>query len=133
MFSYKKYQFDRRKTDGRFRLDRDISRSIRRALKNSITPKENHWKIILGYTIRELKTRLISTIPEGYTWQDYLDCRLELDHIKPIRIYKYSKTTHIGFRKAWDLYNLRLLPKKINRIKGGSLNSFVIKAEHLTV
>ena len=132
MFSYKKYQTDRRKTDERFRLDRDISRSIRRALKITIRNKENHWKIILGYTIRELKAKLISTIPEGYTWQDYLDCRLELDHIKPIRIYKYSKTTHIGFRMAWDLDNLRLLPKKINRIKGGSLNSFVVKARCLT-
>ena len=132
MFSYKDYQANRLKTDERFRLDRNISRSIRRALKNSIRNKENHWKIILGYTIRELKARLISTIPEGYTWQDYLDCRLELDHKKPIRVYKYSKTTHIGFRKAWDLDNLRLLPKKINRIKGGSLNSFADKAECLT-
>ncbi len=131
MFSYKDYQANRLKTDGRFRLDRNISRSIRRALKNSIKNKENHWKIILGYTIRELKARLISTIPEGYTWQDYVDGRLELDHKKPIRVYKYSKTTHIGFRKAWDLDNLRLLPKKINRIKGGSLNSFADKAKYL--
>jgi len=132
MFSYKKYQSDRRKTDERFRLDRNISRSIRRALKESINNKENHWKIILGYTIRELKTKLISTIPKGYTWQDYLDCRLELDHIKPIRVYKYSKTSHINFRIAWGLDNLRLLPKKINRIKGGSINSHVVKAEYLT-
>jgi len=131
MFSYKKYQADRLKTDERFKLDRNIGRSIRRALKNSIRNKENHWKIILGYTIRELKERLISTIPQGYIWQDYLDCRLELDHIKPIKVYKYSKTTHIGFRKAWDLDNLRLLPKKINRIKGGSLNNFADKAKYL--
>ena len=128
---YKKYQTNRLKTDDKFRLDRNISRSIRRALKYSKTNKEKHWKIILGYTIRELKARLIFSIPKGYTWQDYLDCRLELDHIKPIRIYKYSKTTHIEFRRAWDLDNLRLLPKKINRIKGGSLNSFVVKAECL--
>ena len=131
MFSYKDYQANRLKTEERFRLDRNISRSIRRALKNSIKNKENHWEIILGYTIRELKARLISTIPEGYTWQDYVDGRLELDHKKPIRVYKYSKTTHIGFRKAWDLDNLRLLPKKINRIKGGSLNSFADKAKYL--
>ena len=132
MFSYKKYQSDRLKTDGRFRLDRNISRSIRRALKDSSRNKENHWKLVLGYTIRDLKVRLISTIPKGYTWQDYLDCRLELDHIKPIRVYKYSKTSHINFRIAWGLDNLRLLPKKINRIKGGSLNSFAVKAECLT-
>lgn len=130
MSYYNDYQIKRRKTDTKFRLDRNISRSLRRALKNSQYNKENHWKIILGYSIKELKVKLISTIPNGYYWQDYIEGQLELDHIKPIRIYKYSKTSHIGFRLAWCLDNLRLLPKKIHRIKGGSLNSFVDKPRH---
>ena len=131
MFCYKDYQSNRYRNDDRFRLDRNISRSVRRALKDSKSNKENNWKSILGYTIKELKARLISTIPNGYTWQDYIDCRLELDHIKPIRVYKYSKTSHINFKKCWSLDNLRLLPKKIHRIKSGSLNSFVVKTECL--
>jgi len=127
----KKYQTDRYKTDDKFRLDRNISRSIRRALKFSSRNKELHWKLILGYKITELKTRLISTIPDGYAWQDYLDGKLELDHISPVRTFNYTKITDIEFKKSWGLKNLRLLPKKLNRIKGGSLNSFAVKAECL--
>lgn len=120
----KKYQTDRYKTDDKFRLDRNTSRSIRRALKDSNRNKENHWKLKLGYTIKELKERLISTIPKGYTWQDYLDRKLELDHIRPIGKYKYTKRTDINFKRAWGLKNLRLLPKEINRIKAGSLDIY---------
>lgn len=118
---FKKYQSDRYKNDDKYRLDNNISRSIRRALKNSDRNKENHWKSILGYTIKELKERLISTIPNCCTWQDYINGELELDHIKPVKAFDYTKVTDRGFRKSWGLKNLRLLPKKINRIKAGSL------------
>ena len=121
----KKYQVNRYKTDDKFRLDRNISRSIRRALKNSnFYNKENHWKSLLGYTIKELKERLISTIPEGYNWQDYLDRKLELDHIRPVGFFKYTNKNDTEFRISWGLNNLRLLPKKINRIKSGSLHLY---------
>ena len=131
MSYYNDYQKNRLKTDTKFRLDRNISRSIRRALKYSSRNKELHWKLILGYTIAELKAKLISTIPNGYTWQDYLDGELELDHISPVGTFDYTEITDIEFKKSWGLKNLRLLPKKLNRIKSGSLNSFVVKAEYL--
>ena len=131
VFCYKDYQSNRYNTDEKFRLDRNIGRSIRRALKNSKWNKENHWKSILGYTIKELEERLISTIPDGYTWQDYLDGELELDHIRPVGKYKYTKKTHINFKRAWGLDNLRLFPKKLNRIKSDSLNVYT-EVEYLT-
>lgn len=132
MFCYKEYQANRYNTDDKFRLDRNISRSIRRALKNSTCyNKEKHWKSILGYTIKELKLRLISTIPKGYDWQDYLDRKLELDHLIPVRYFDYKNKNDIEFRKSWGLYNLRLLPKKLNRIKSDSLNVYT-KVECLT-
>ena len=128
---YKKYQANRLKTDDKFRLDRNISRSVRRALKYSNHNKEKHWKLILGYTIGELSLRLKSTIPKGYTWQDYIDRELELDHLIPVRYFDYKDKSDIEFRRSWGLYNLRLLPKKLNRIKSGSLNNFADKAECL--
>ena len=131
MSYYNDYQNNRLKTDTKFRLDRNISRSIRRALKYSSRNKELYWKSILGYTIAELKAKLISTIPNGYTWEDYLSGKLELDHISPVRTFNYIDIKDKEFKKSWGLKNLRLLPKKINRIKGGSLNSFVVKAECL--
>lgn len=129
---YKKYQTDRLKTDDKFRLDRNISRSIRRALKYSKTNKEKHWESILGYTIGELRLRLKSTIPEGYTWQDYIDRELELDHIIPVRYFNYTNKSDADFKKSWGLNNLILLPKKLNRIKSGSLDNYM-KAECLLV
>ena len=124
MFCFKEYQANRLKTDDKFRLDRNTGRSVRRALKNSKRNKDNHWKSILGYTIKELREKLISNIPKGYAWQDFLDCKLELDHIRPIGKYKYTKKTHINFKRAWGLDNLRLFPKKLNRIKSDSLNIY---------
>jgi len=121
MSYYNDYQNNRLKTDDKFRLDRNTSRSIRKSLKNSTKHKENHWKLLLGYTLKELKERLISTIPNCCTWQDYINGELELDHISPVRAFNYTKVTDRGFRKSWGLKNLRLLPKKINRIKSGSL------------
>lgn len=119
----KTYQVNRYKNDEKFRLDRNTSRSIRRSLKNG-SKRHNHWKSILGYTIVDLKEKLISTIPEGYTWQDYLEGILELDHIKPIGAFNYKKNTDKEFKISWGLKNLRLLPKKINRIKSGSLDLY---------
>jgi len=117
----KKYQTDRYKTDDKFRLDRNTSRSIRRSLKNAEEFKENHWKLLLGYTLKELKERLISTIPNCCTWQDYINGELELDHIRPVRFFKYTNKNDAEFKVSWGLKNLRLLPKKINRVKSGSL------------
>ena len=129
---FKKYQANRYKTDDKYRLDNITSRSIRRALKNSSRNKENHWKSILGYTIKELKERLISTIPKGYDWQDYINGKLELDHKIPVRYFEYNRKSDIDFKKSWGLDNLRLLPKKLNRIKSGDLNAYK-EVECLTV
>jgi len=118
---FKKYQSDRYNNDDKYRLDNIISRSIRKSLKNSTRHKENHWKLLLGYTLKELKERLISTIPNCCTWQDYINGELELDHIRPVRFFKYTNKNDAEFKVSWGLKNLRLLPKKINRIKSGSL------------
>lgn len=120
---YKKYQSNRYKNDDKFRLDRNISRSIRRSLKNG-SGKHNHWKSILGYTIKDLKVKLISTIPEGYIWLDYLSGKLELDHISPVGTFDYTNIKDKEFKKSWGLDNLRLLPKKLNRIKSGRIDTY---------
>jgi len=122
---YNKYQLERYRNEPKFKLDRNIGRSIRRTLREVKNPKENHWKLILGYTIAELKERLISTIPEGYIWQDYLDGELELDHITPVRTYYYTNVIDDNFKISWGIDNLRLLPKKLNRIKGGRENIYM--------
>jgi hypothetical protein len=132
MSYYNDYQNKRLKTDTKFRLDRNISRSIRRSLKSSKNTRDDHWKLILGYTIKDLKRRLFSTIPNDYSWNDYLSGELELDHIIPVNKYNYTKVTDKEFKISWGLDNLRLIPKKINRIKSGRTNIYG-KAECLPI
>ena len=61
--------------------------------------------------------RLTKTLPNGYNWQDFLNGKLDIDHIKPIRNFNYSNTKDEGFKNCWKLENLRFLTVYDNRSK----------------
>ena len=98
----------------------------KRCYKNILTLIKNYFRkgieqtkysktfLRLGYTLPELKERLLQTIPEGFDWEDYIKAELHLDHIIPHSRFKYDSYEHENFKAAWDLKNLRLLPKSIN-------------------
>ncbi|MCJ7790553.1 MAG: hypothetical protein MUP69_10355 [Candidatus Atribacteria bacterium] len=79
------------------------------------------WEIYVGYTLHNLVNRLKSTIPENYTWNDYLNGKLELDHIIPVLTFNYSETTDYEFQECWALENLRLVTPKENHSKGSKI------------
>ncbi|MBA7552117.1 hypothetical protein ES705_44671 [subsurface metagenome] len=81
----------------------------------------NHWETLVGYTIGDLIKRLKKTLPEGYTWQDYLSGKLHIDHIIPISVFNFTKPEHIDFERCWALSNLQLLPAKENLLKHNKL------------
>jgi len=83
--------------------------------------KNRSWEKLVGYNLKDLIKRLKSTIPEGYSWQDYLDGELQMDHIIPISAFNYTKSEHLNFKICWSLKNLRLLPVDENKIKRTSL------------
>lgn len=68
----------------------------------------------LGYSLPELKKRLVETMPEGFNWIDYVNSDLHLDHITPHSKFKYNSYDDENFKKAWSLSNLRLLEKSKN-------------------
>ena len=72
------------------------------------------WRL-LGYSVDQLMERLNDTIPEGYTWQDFLDGKLDIDHKKPINSFNYNSYTDKVFKECWSLDNLRLLTVYDNR------------------
>ena len=109
----------KRKTDLKYSLDHRISESIRRSLKNNKAGR--HWEDLVGYNLKDLIKRLEKTMPESYTWQDYLEGKLQIDHIVPISIFNYSKPEHPDFKRCWALENLRLLPARENLIKKAKL------------
>lgn len=86
------------------------------------------WESYVGYTLKDLVSRLKDVLPEGYTWQNYLDGKLEIDHILPISAFNYSEPNNYEFQECWALENLRLITPKENRSKG----SKVLEVECLT-
>ena len=80
-----------------------------------------HWEDIVGYTVEDLEKRLRKTMPKEYTWKDFKNGELHIDHIIPISAFNYTKSEHIDFKRCWALKNLRLLPAKENLIKHNKL------------
>jgi len=117
---YNKYQSERLKTDIKFRLNRNVSRLIRKALKGNKAGRK--WGSLVGYTLNDLIDRLKNTMPVGYTWQDFLQGKLHIDHITPISAFNFNCPDHTDFRRCWALENLRLLPAKENMIKHNKLD-----------
>ena len=74
------------------------------------------WRL-LGYSVEELKERLNKTMPKGYNWKDFLNGKLDIDHIKCIKDFNYSDINDKEFQECWALDNLRLLTINHNRSK----------------
>ncbi len=100
-------------------LSHNISKGIGRSLKGN--KASQHWEDIVGYTLEQLKRRLKRTMPDGYTWQDYLNGELHIDHKVPIAVFNFDKPEDIDFNRCWALKNLQLLPAKENMSKKDNL------------
>ena len=72
------------------------------------------WKL-LGYSVEQLKERLNNTMPEGYNWQDFLNGKLDIDHIKMIKDFNYNNINDKQFKDCWSINNLRLTTVYNNR------------------
>lgn len=116
---YNNYLVNKRKTDLRFNLNCRMKSTICESLKGN--KKGHHWETLVGYTLDDLLKRLKETMPDGYTWQDYLKGKLHIDHIIPISAFNYTKPEHLDFGRCWALENLQLLPAKENLVKGSKL------------
>jgi len=69
---------------------------------------------------KEAHNRLIKTLPEGYTEQDWLDGKLHVDHKIPIAWFKrlYGTLTEDLIKRINHISNLQLIPKEQNISKG---------------
>lgn len=121
LYDRKRYHL-KRKMDPAYRLHSKIRGEIHRYLKRNGTDKAGRqWEMLVGYTKDQLIQRLKATVPEGFTWQDYLDGKLHLDHIVPVTAFNVTSPDDIDFRRCWDLSNLQLLPVSDNCSKGAKL------------
>jgi len=116
---YKEYHKNRRKTDLKYNINRKVGGEIYKSLKRN--KNGWHWEIIVGYTIKNLIEHLRKTMPDGYTWQDFLNGKLHMDHIIPISVFNFNDPEHPDFKKCWALENLCLLPAEENLRKNAKL------------
>ncbi len=118
----RKRTYEKHKNNIKYRLGRLISCAIWHSLKrNNGSKNGRHWCDLVGYSVEQLENRLKSTLPKGYTWQDFIEGRLQIDHIVPINAFNYSSPEHLDFRNCWTLNNLQLLPSKTNICKSDNL------------
>lgn len=117
----RKSQARKYRESGAFRIRNLIRRGMNGSLKGD-GKGGRRWQDLVGYTVAELEERLRSTMPEGCTWQDFMDGKLHIDHIIPMSMYNYKTPEDEDFKRCWALDNLRLLPAIENMKKGNKLD-----------
>jgi len=114
------YVKNKRRTNLKYNLNRRMVSGIGTSLKKNKAGR--HWETIIGYTLKDLIGRLKKTMPENYTWQDFLGGELHIDHIVPKSVFNFTKSEHPDFKRCWALENLQLLPAKENHKKSNKLS-----------
>jgi hypothetical protein len=111
-----KYDHDKRKTDPTYRATTNLRNATWRLFKEAGKNKDKQSTKILGVGFSEAKDILLRTIPVGYTEQDWLDGKLDIDHKIPLSWYKryYGSLTDELILEAGSINNLQLLPKDDN-------------------
>lgn len=99
----------------RSRINGNMGSSIWDSIKNN--KEGRHWEDLVDYTLTDLIKHLKNTMLKGYTWQNYLEGKLHIDHIIPKKAFAFTKPENEGFKMCWSLHNLRLLPASKNKSK----------------
>ncbi len=110
------------KTSFMYNFKNKIGSTMAAQLRKSGGKKKSRWLDLTGYSLDDLKERLYTTMPSGYSWQDFLNGDLHIDHIYPISKFTIHSIMDESFRLCWSLENLQLLPaseniRKSNKIK----------------
>lgn len=117
--AYKRAESKKRRSTSKGYLSHNISKAIGKALKGDKAGR--HWENLVGYSLKQLYRRLKKTIPKGYTWQDYLDGKLHIDHKTPVSVFNFEEPEDTDFQRCFALKNLQLLPARENIIKSNKL------------
>ncbi len=118
---------ERRQNDIEFKLRRDVSNYISKALKKSNSSK-NKSSIMnyLNYDIKTLKTHIELLFEPWMNWENYGvykvgEKKWHIDHIIPQSKLPYNSMEHENFKKCWELSNLRPLEAFANISKGNKV------------
>lgn len=95
----------KRKQDPTLRLRDSVSSGIRMSLKNNKNGMS--WEELVGYTQDDLRKHLESQFADGMTWDNYGAKGWTIDHIIPVSLFNITGPKSKGFKKCWELQNLR--------------------------
>ena len=115
---------NKHRIDMKFNLNHKMRYAIWKSLKGNKNGRS--WGTLVDYSIDKLMKHLKKTLPIGYTWQDYMNGGLHVDHILPIRLFQFQTPEDKEFKDCWALYNLRLLPAKDNLLKNDTINNPIL-------
>lgn len=109
----------KRRANHTYRLHCNISRSIRSALKHAQTGKSARTRLLLPYSISDLKAYLEAQFEPWMSWDNYGSAQIgkqtwQIDHIIPQSALRYDSADHPNFKKCWCLDNLRPLESFAN-------------------
>jgi tRNA nucleotidyltransferase/poly(A) polymerase len=121
-----RYRKERRSCDPVYRLRRNTSNSVHRALKSQEKQKGSLTFEHLPYTPKELKEHIESLWEPWMDWDNYGPISKnkrtwQMDHIIPQSHLIYDSLQHPNFQKCWALSNLRPICSWENLEKGVKL------------
>lgn len=107
-----------RMADPKRRLDKNMSRAIRKALATGKSGKS--WETLVGYSLFDLIEHIERQFLPGMSWENYGDWHI--DHVLPKAAFNYTAPEHVDFRRAWSIKNLQPLWAVDNRKKSDTLD-----------
>ena len=109
---------------GRWTVHLRMSKAVRQCLKRYLNTGKGgrSWPTFLGYDAARLAAHLKRTLPTGWTWQDFIDGRLHIDHKIPVSVHHFTSIDCPDFRRCWALKNLQLLPAAENLRKHAKMD-----------
>jgi 5-methylcytosine-specific restriction endonuclease McrA len=116
------YVKGRARSDPRYALNRRMIQLLHATMRARNGKKSGRWEELVGYTIEQLAAHLRTTMPVGFSWQDFMDGKLHIDHRTPLAAFNFETATDLDFRRAWALDNLQLLPEPDNLAKADKLD-----------
>lgn len=115
---------EQRKTYNAARYGVDLSYTLRHrvgvAVRDALRGRRKSGPTfeLLGYSLEELRSHLISKLQDGMTEQDLLCGKIHIDHIRPVSSFRITSDSCPEFKKCWALENLQPLWAKDNLRKG---------------
>jgi hypothetical protein len=98
-----------------------INRRLREGIKAALKYGERIGGIErrLGYTAADLVAHIERQFLPGMTWENRGQYGWHIDHIVPLKHFKFTSMDDAEFRAAWSLSNLRPVWWRENLTKGG--------------